>query len=228
MTQGPTTSPSTERAVARLSDKAVSLAHDFLSALFMGVRTAQIHDATNAAFVNVANRVHESAAALFAAVGPFELKVVEESFFVNNVRLRFQGKTLKSMRSLRRILESQDMGGFRMGSAPTYDSVRKLISVFATGARSGVDGHRQSLADVDIGVYGVQQLADGGGPVKVDRRVFAVHSYAKLILGLREHTAVIEHQRLHGADERVRPRIRVVRVIQDLAELCDDRLDLLL
>ncbi len=208
----------------RLSDKAVQLAHDFLSALFMGVRTAQIHDASNAAFVNVVHRVHQSATDLFASVGGFEVKVVEESFFLNGVRLRFHGKTYESMRNLRRILDSQEMGGFSLRNAPTYDAIRKLISVFATGARDG----RQALAELDIGLFGMQRLADGAGPAKVDRRVFAVHAYAKLILGLREHAAVVEHAKIHGASEHVRARIRVVRVIQDLAELCSERLDLLL
>lgn len=208
----------------RLTDKAVQLAHDFLSALFMGVRTAQIHDAANAAFENVVHRVHQSATDLFASVGTFEIKVVEESFFLNGVPLRFHGKTYASMRSLRRILHSQETGGFCMRNVPTYGAIRKLISVFATGEQDG----RQALDEVDIGLFGTQAVADSKDPAQVDRRVFAVHAYAKLILGLREHAALIEHAKNHGASEHVRARIRVVRVIQDLAELCDERLDLLL
>lgn len=216
------------RLPAHLSDKALQLAHDFLSALFMGVRTAQIHDASNAAYTNGLNRVHESASALYSAVGAFDVKVVDQSFFVNGVQLRFQGKTFQSMRNLAGILESQQMGGFVMQAAPTHDAVQRLISVFATSARAPIDVHRQALADLQIGVLGLQRLADDLGAAKVDRRVFAVHSYAKLILGLREHAAIIEHAKAHGLNPAIRPRIRVVRVIQDLAELCTDRLDLLL
>jgi serine/threonine protein kinase len=212
----------------RLSEKALNFAHDFLGALFMGVRTAQLHDPTNAAFTNAVARLHESAQALFAAAGGIEVQVVDESFFINGVRLRFNGKTYESMRTLRRLLEAQEMGGFKMRSPPTYDAVRRLVSLFTAGARASLEVSRQELAPVDIGVLGVQRLADGAGPVKVDRRVFALHSYAKLILALREHAAVIQHLRVHGPDPSLRPRIRVVRVIQDLTELCDDRLDLLL
>ena len=216
------------RDPARLSEKAIQLAHDFLSALFMGVRTAQIHDATNAAYSHALDRVHESAAALYSAVGAFDVKVVEQSVFINGVALRFQGKSFQAMRNLAVTLESRQMGGFRMAQAPTYDAMQRLISIFATGAKGNLESHRQLLQQAQIGVFGVQRLGDDNGAAKVDRGVFALHSYAKLILGLREHAAIIEHVRQHGDLEQLRPRIRVVRVIQHLAELCDDRLDLLL
>ncbi|MCB9645443.1 MAG: hypothetical protein H6730_02405 [Deltaproteobacteria bacterium] len=177
----------------RLSERALHYAHDFLGALFMGVRTAQIHDPSNTAFTNAVARVYECAQALFTASGGIELQVVDDSFFVNGVRLRFHGKTHDSMRTLRHILESQELGGLRMRAPPTHEAIRRLVSMFAAGTRATLEETRAALASFDIGVLGVQRLADGQGPVRVDRRVFALHSYAKLILALREHAAIIEH-----------------------------------
>ena len=207
----------------RLSPKAVELAHDLLSALFMGLRTAQIHDVSNAAFEAAVQRVHEAAVALHAATGGFDVQFVEDSLFVNGVRLRFEAGAHASMRTLRGILESRELGGFRMRSSPTYDAIHRLLSVFAAGARDAERGPR-ALEAADIVLLGTQRLADGKGPATVDRGAFALHCYAKLILALRERHALLDPSR----EDEHRPSIRLERVVQDMVDLSAERADLLL
>lgn len=214
---------------AALSRKSLDLARNFLSALFMGVRTAQIHDPSNRAFENGVQMVHRAAEALYASTGGFSVQFVEDSAFLNGTRLRFEGGTFASMRTLRRLLESQGLGGIEMKSSPSHEAVRKLILLFSPKVQSTEAVSRDELAKDDIGVLGVQRFADGKREMRVDRRIFAVQCYAKLLLALREQLERAARERTadwgvsHGP-----PRLRAVRVIQDLIELCGDRADFLL
>ncbi|MEO1334226.1 MAG: hypothetical protein AAFV29_01225, partial [Myxococcota bacterium] len=72
---------------ARLPDRTANFAREFLSALFMSLRTAQIHDPGNRAYQTALTRLQQSAEALYAASGGFEVRVVDEFFFINGARL---------------------------------------------------------------------------------------------------------------------------------------------
>jgi serine/threonine protein kinase len=210
----------------RPSGKAIEYAHELLSALFMAVRTAQLHEPNNAAYEAAVQRVHQSAAQLQAATGGFELQFVEESLFLNGTRLRFESGTYASMRTLRGIMEARGVGGFRMRVPPTYQVVHKLLAVLAAGARGGdTERERQLLEATDVKLLGIRRVVDVKDPVKVDRPSFALHSYAKLLVALEERRALLEG----GQDARAtRPLVRIERVVQGLVELAGDRADLLL
>jgi hypothetical protein len=206
------------------SPKTLELGRGFLSALFMGLRTAQIHDPQNQAFERAVNGVRLSADQLYAATGGFSISFVDESAFLNGVRLRFEGGMFDSMRTLRHILESKDLGGIEMRAPPSHDAIRKLLLLFCS-AEAKEEVNKDDLLAAQIGVLGVQRFADQSRDgAKVDRRVFALQSYAKLLLAFREQKQKMEQ----GAHGQHAPRLRAVRVIQDLVELCGDRPDFLL
>lgn len=219
--------PRAERA--KLSKKAVDHARNFLSALFMGLRTAQIHDPANRAFENAVQVLANAARDLYSTTGGFQIQFVEESVFLNGVRLRFADGAFTSMRTLRTLLESKELGGIEMRTAPTIDSVRKLILLFASRPGEGVS--KDELQGAQIGLLGVQRYGDGARNIKVDRRLFAAQSYAKLVLALREQlerTRAAREVDWAGGGSGGAPRLRAVRVIQDLVELGSDRADFLL
>lgn len=212
-----------------LSPKALEHARGFLSALFMGLRTAQIHDPGNTAFNKAVDLVHRSADGLYAATGGFQIQFVDESAFLNGVRLRFEGGAYSAMRALRTLLESQSLGGVKMLTPPTPQGVRTLILLFSKSVH-GEDGvTKDDVERAQIGILGVQRFSDGSQEFRVDRRVFAVQSYAKLILALREQFERADTARdCNWTSTPAPPRMRVVRVIQDLVELAADRVDFVL
>lgn len=208
-----------------MSPKAMELGRSFLSALFMGLRTAQIHDPANKAFERAVAAVRASADALYAATGGFSINFVDESAFLNGIRLRFDGGSFDAMRTLRHILESKELGGLEMRAPPSYDAVRKLVLLFSTSASATEAVSKEDLLALQIGVLGVQRFADASRDgLRIDRRIFAVQSYAKLLLAFREQW------RDEGRERRgsSAPRLRAVRVVQDLVELAGDRADFLL
>ncbi|CAN0565535.1 unnamed protein product, partial [Laminaria digitata] len=91
-----------------LSRKAADLSKNLLSALFMAVRTAKIHDPSNAAFENAVQSVFRSAQALFQATGGFSLRFVEDTVFVNGSRLRFDASAYSTVRTLRHLMEEME------------------------------------------------------------------------------------------------------------------------
>lgn len=209
-----------------ISTKSMELARNFLASLFMGLRTSQLHDPSNKAFDNAVRQVRDAAQALVVATGGFSIQFVEESAFLNGARIRFEGGVFESMRKLRSILETRELGGIEMQSVPTYSAVQTLLLMFSQTPSKESEAARNELAGQQINVLGVQRFADGQGGLKIDRRIFAAQCYAKLILSLREQ---LERAQAAAGGEPVRaPRLRAVRVVQDLVELCGDRMDFLL
>ncbi|MFO0723689.1 MAG: hypothetical protein U1E65_07915 [Myxococcota bacterium] len=212
---------------AQLSPKAAEFGRSFLSALFMGVRTAQIHDAGNKAFERAVDTVRDAADQLYAATGSFTIQFVEESVFLNGNRLRFEGAAFETVRALREILAAWEMGGIEMPTAPSRELVQKMVVMLARGPDPAQPARtaKELLGGLGIGVLGFQRFVDASQPLgqfKVDSATFAVQSYAKLILSIQEQRAAVQ------TPGEKPPRLRVMRVIQDLVELGTERTDFLL
>lgn len=206
-------------SAAKVSEKAAEGARSFLSGLFMAHRTAQFHDVHNKAFDNAVTTLHQASATLYAATNGFQITFVGDTTLLNNARIRIDGATFAAIRSLRQVLETRQIGGLVMKTPPTYESSRALILLLSkSGPLSPED-----LAAAGVGTLGIQQFVEDAQKVKIDRRILAVQSYAKLMLALREQ---FERQGQEG--EAGQPRLRAVRVMQDLIELGEDRPDLIL
>lgn len=182
-------------------------ARGFLSSLFLGLRTAQIHDPSNRAFTNAAALLYQSASALYTATGGFSIQLTDDAALLNGQPLRFEGGAPQAIRTLKSILASAGMGGIEMRNPPTEAAMRKLLLLFSTTPE------RSSREDVeqDIGVIDRQA---------VDRKTHAVRCYAKLILALRDQVS-------RGVADRRPARLRAIRIIQELIEIAQDRADYL-
>lgn len=214
-------------APSGLSRKAVDLSKNLLSALFMAVRTAKIHDPSNAAFENAVQSVFRSAQALFQATGGFSLRFVEDTVFVNGSRLRFDASAYSTVRTLRHLMEEMEMGGLELNHPPNPTTIRNLILLFTPTAQNTSKPPLELTQDIKM--LGVQRMVEDRPDIKVDRRVFAVQCYGKLLLAVREQVDRIAQARAcDWATGTAPPRLRMVRVVQDLVELGADRADFLL
>lgn len=203
----------------KVSEKTAEAARSFLSGLFMAHRTAQFHDVHNKAFENAVSTVHQASSTLYAATNGFQITFVGDTTLLNNVRVRIDGATFAAIRSLRQVLETRQIGGLIMKTPPTFESSRALILLLSkAGPLTPED-----LAAAGVGTLGIQQFVENTEKVKIDRRVLAVQSYAKLMLALRE-----QFERRERGESASAPRLRAVRVLQDLIELGEDRPDLVL
>ena len=209
------------------SPKSLEHGRNFLASLFMAVRTAQIHDPSNQAFEQAVQSLLKVAQALFQATGGFSLRFVEDSVFLNGTRLRFEGGTYSSTQTLREMLAGKGLGGLELHNPPSAAALRKLVMLFAPHAPTNSKAGLQALLG-EIRVLGIQRFQDPRSDVRVDRRVMVVQSYGKLILGLRERLQRFERRRAAGFLEPMGPpRLKPVRVVQDMVELCQNRADFL-
>ncbi len=212
---------------SNLSRKGVDLAKNLLSSLFMAIRTAKIHEPSNSAFENAVQSVLRGSEALFQATGGFSIQFVEDAIFVNGTRLRFESSAFSTMRTLRRLMEAEDLGGLELLRPPNQTTIRDLILIFSPSTRP--DPERQAALAQDIKMLAVQRVVDDRPDIKVDRRVFAVQCYGKLLLAVREQvTRIAEARSCDWTTDSAPPRLRIVRVVQDLVELGADRADFLL
>ncbi|MBI4814689.1 MAG: protein kinase [Deltaproteobacteria bacterium] len=218
------TSPAADRGTQ--SPKIVEQARNFLSSLFMGLRTAHIHDPSNKAFEAAIRNVRDAGDALYASTGGFSIQFVEDSAFLNGQRIKFASGSYEPMRELRRMLESKALGGIDMRAAPTFEGVKNLMVLFIPKSELRPDA--QTLG---FKLLGVQTFSEGEkAGLKIDRRMFALQCFGKLILALREQKDRFERDREvdWGTGATSAPKLRTVRIVQDLIELTEDRLDFLL
>ncbi|MBX2811344.1 MAG: hypothetical protein KTR25_06030 [Myxococcales bacterium] len=205
------------------STQAVEQALNFLAALFMAIRTGQIHRPNNRAFKNSTNILYRSADTLFKITGSFSIQFVDDAAFFNGHRLRFTSGTYATLRVLRQLFECKGLGGISIRRHPSPDAVRQLVLLISNPQPPGCPSS-VNFPDDDIALLGTQYFADRTSAVHIDRKVFAVQSYAKLILAIREY-----QQAPDSPDPQpVSPRRRAIRIIQNLIDLCDDRADFVL
>ena len=216
------------RAAAAVTPKAREHGRNFLASLFMAVRTAQIHDPSNQAFDQAVQALSKAAQALFQVTGGFSVRFVEDSVFLNGTRLRFEGGTYSNAQALGQMLAEKGLGGLELQKAPSPSAIRTLVLLFAPNAADEPDVGPRSLVG-EFRVLGVQRFQEQRDDVRIDRRVMVVQSYGKLILALRERFERVELRRTSAIQEPLGPpRLKPVRVMQDLVELCEDRTDFVL
>jgi hypothetical protein len=207
-------------APEHVSAKAIESAKAFLSGVYMGLRTLEIHDPTNRAVENAVRATFEAASALFGTTGGFKIQFVDKSVFVNGKRVTFDASMSDAMRSLESALRSKRVGGFMISAAPSIDAMRTLVLQLSSKSES-----ETTTADLPaIGALGLQSFTDDL-PDAVPSELVAVQSYGKLILALREQFRRVRREKNEGRSSV--PRFRAVRIMQDLVEVLDERSDLL-
>lgn len=199
-----------------VSERLNELSKNFVSALFMGLRTARIHSESNKAFEQAVRTIHESSRALHAATGGFRLVFVGETTLLNDARLRLDPSSMAVVRSLRSALESKKLGGLVVEQPPNYESSRGLLDLLR--AQGPIDEATRAQAGVSL--LGPQTFKDDGvrGPARIDPEERAIRVYAKLLIGLREHFKRFGDEQEGISTGDLRP-LRLSRTVQDLVEV---------
>lgn len=202
-----------EARARRASERLAEQAKSFLSALFMGTRTARIHSTSNRAYENAVRTLFDATRALYSATNGFRIVFVGDTTLLNDQRLRIDSTTFAVTRTLRAILEAKNLGGIGVDSPPTHESSQALIELL--GTEGEVDREAARRAQI-LPIAPQAFVDDQRGEVKVDPRERATRVYAKLLIALRDHFERYQAEGPTTADLR---RLRIVRIIQDLVEI---------
>jgi HD-GYP domain-containing protein (c-di-GMP phosphodiesterase class II) len=197
----------------RASERTAEQAKSFLSALFMGIRTARIHSTSNRAFENAVRTLYDATRALYAATNGFRLVFVGDTTLLNDQRLRIDSTTFAVTRTLRGILEAKKMGGLGVEHPPTFESSQALIELMSAEGEADADSSRRAQI---LPIAPQAFVDDQRGEVRIDPKERATRVYAKLLIALRDH---FERYQAGGPSTADLRRMRIVRVIQDLVEV---------
>jgi hypothetical protein len=199
----------------RASERTAEQAKSFLSALFMGIRTARIHSTSNRAFENAVRSLFDATRALYSATGGFRIVFVGDTTLLGDQRLRIDSTTFAVTRTLRAVLEAKKMGGIGIDTPPTYESCQALIELLGTEGELD-EGASQRAQILPIGPQAF--VDDTRGEVRIDPKERATRVYAKLLIALRDHFERYQDDGDRPTTGDLR-RMRIVRVIQDLVEV---------
>jgi len=110
--------------------KLQELGRALLAGLFMLVRNAKLYDPGNAIFNDPLEKLRSVVNTILASDGALHLQVAGDSFYLNNMLIRFDLKAAESLRLLRDEFEAHDIGGFSLQEALGVEELRTFLRVF--------------------------------------------------------------------------------------------------
>lgn len=195
--------------------------------LFMLIRTIQIHDLDNAALVKPLENLLNTINTVVAMDGSLGLSILENQVFINEHKLKMDTASYGNVEFLAKHLSELDIGCITINKPMDYNALRKFLYLLAKtqkqeGAEiSARDLLQKKLLDeqiVEIVLAKVSEKKDDDDEEQTyvkDRRLFALHTYAKAMVAIKDFMNSLPTE---GPTDRLRSR----RIVQDLVDLCFD------
>lgn len=210
--------------------KIQTLAQRMVLQLHMVLRTLRIHDPGNKALLVATENLKDTINTLWAAVeGAVRLQFVEGEVYVNDVRLRFDAGLRDQVLALEQELLQRELGGLAFSRPVDSAGLREFLIAFARPLKPGEDASdlRASLLELrDLAVELLEPAqfddVEDEAEVRVDKKTFALQTYAKSIIAVREYIASLRS----GSDPD--PRLRITRIVMDLVDIATERVNFLL
>jgi HD-GYP domain-containing protein (c-di-GMP phosphodiesterase class II) len=205
-----------------------SLIMNFTSAL----RTVRLHDASNKAVATALEPMAHTLNGLRERLGrSVQMQFVDEFMFINEVRIRVSASTADALESLRKDFEKREIGGIEFLRPVDAEALRLYLSHFARSVEREDDAEKIRYALLRHGLdHGFDLLdpmtlqdRDDLEAVRRSKRTFALEAYGRAIVSFEE---VIEALR-QGWDP-LAGRLHLIRIVQDLIDIANERPDYLL
>lgn len=210
--------------------KVHQLATRMVLQLHMVLRTLRFHDPSNKALLVATENLKDTINTLWAALeGMVRLQFVDGVVYLNDVRIRVDGGTKDQVDHLQAELAKRELGGLAFSRPVDTSALREFLVALARPIETAadVDDFKQSLLELkDLAVELLDPAhfseVDEETEVRVDKKTFALQTYAKSIVAVREF---IEGLR---AGREPDPRLRITRIVQDLVDIATERVNFLL
>jgi HD-GYP domain-containing protein (c-di-GMP phosphodiesterase class II) len=213
-----------------LSPKIQQTGKRMVMQLHMVLRTIRIHDPTNNALLVATENLKDTINTLWAALGGVRLQFVDDVVYLNDVRLRMDTSMLDNASWLRSEFMARGLGGLAFSRPVDTAALREFLVILGKPVESEDEGLaiRASLAqmkELALELLGPKTFADGKtvDEIRIDRKTFALQTYAKAVVAARECLTAIREGR-----DPMGGRLAITRVIQDLVDIATERVNLLL
>src|SRR5947209_5525698 len=181
------------------SPKIQMLGRSLVVQLHMVLRTMRIHDPTNKALLIGTEKLKDTINTLWAALsGSVRLQFVDDVVYINDVRLRMDSSLMEQIDNLKAEFTARGLGGLAFTRPVDTQALRDFLVIFSKHDESeeGLAQLRKSLEEMKelaLELLGPMTMREeeADEELRVDRKTFALQSYAKSIVSVREFVTAL-------------------------------------
>jgi len=204
-----------------------NMGKSLINQMFMLIRTIQIHDVENAALIKPLENFLNTINNIIVLEKELNISIVENQVFVNSAKLKLDTASYSNVEFLADHFKQLEIGSITINKPMDYNALRRFLYHLAvTKADDGAeisarDLLKKKLLDeqiVDIVLSQVEEKKEDDDDDRrflKDRRLFALHTYAKAIVAIKDFMNSLP-------TEGPTDRLRIRRIVQDLVDLCHD------
>ncbi len=211
-----------------------ALGRSLVSSMYMLIRNVRLYDPDNEVFLKPLEQLKECINEIVQLDGKVVLQGAGNTFYLNNMLLKFDARSIDNMLQLAGELKSHDVGGFEMERPISIEELRDFIFLFKGDKVDRSEEQKQAvsqLAALKVTRYEkIKEILDGKkgqkvdnaakatpGERKLDRKRYSMLLYARTVQFMRKYVAGVR-----GLGPEI-PRANASTLIQDLVEVTQDK-----
>ena len=215
-----------------MSAKLQLLGRSLALQLLRVLRTMRIHDPSNRALLLATENLKDTVNTLWAALdGKVRLQFVDGMIYLNDTRVRIDGSAIDQIRSLEREFAARSLGGLCFNRPVDSAGLKDFLVLFNSPVESEEDaqnlrGKLQAFRALALELLDPGTLSDGlqeEQALRVDRKTFALQTYAKAVVAIREFILALREGRDPAAST-----LPITRIVQDLIDVATERINFML
>lgn len=197
--------------------------------LHMVLRTMRIHDPTNKALLVASESLKDTINTLWAALdGTVRLQFVDRVVYLNDIRLRLDPAILPQIDTLQAEFEQRGLGGLAFARPVDSAALRDFLLAFNAPVESEEDlkairRKLEEFRDLALELLDPRTFRDSDEEemaLRIDRKTFALQTYAKTIVCVREFVGAISEGR-----DPMEGQLHITRIVQDLVDIATERVN---
>lgn len=212
-----------------MTPKLQMLGRGFVMQLHMVLRTMRIHDPSNKALLVGTEKLKDTINTLWAALaGTVRVQFVDDIVYLNDHRLRMDAGLRDQVEALRDEFARRNLGGLAFSRPVDTTALRDFLILFSRQDESESNTLKESLAqlkDLALELLGPRSFAEeeAAEELRVDRKTFALQTYAKAIVAIREFVGALKAGR-----DPTEGRLHITRIVQDFVDIATERVNFLI
>ena len=207
-------------------EKLQNLGRALVASMYMLVRNVKLYEPENAIFIKPLEQLKDCINTIIAMEGKLNLVGAGNTFYLNNMLLKFDMRSFDNVRNLAEEFERRDVGGFGVDKSVTVTELQNFIYIFSRDNREnagerGVSARQleslkvtrfkkiKEILDKHAQAAQTEQQAES----KLDRKRYGMLLYARTVQFMRKYIAGMRDM------GPAIPRGKSAQVIQDLVDV---------
>ncbi len=214
------------------SAKVQMLGRTMVLQMHMVIRTLRIHDPSNRALLIATENLKDTINTLWAALDKaVRLQFVQGVVYLNDMRIRFDTAAHDQVQTLQQEFADRGLGGLAFARPIDSSALREFLLQFSRTVstdderrelRTALEAFRDLALELLEPAEFKEDLEDEA-QLRVDKKTFALQTYAKAIVAVREFVREAQSGRVPTSS-----KLQVTRIVQDMVDVATERVNFLL